>query len=157
MKIFIYIFIMFQSMLFGDVDYNKQYMEQCMNYDVGYKKALQGCEKEINFLLLKNELTLHEKSLLGKSYMLKGTWLGKLGKEKEKFEYYMKSYNVGYCAEYNQCIIGGIIGYQYDLGIGVKQNKIKAYQFYLKSAKFGSKQSQNNLDILCRESPWACK
>jgi TPR repeat protein len=45
----------------------------------------------------------------------------------------------------------------YYLGQGVKKNKIKAYQYLMKSAQQGNSVAQNRLDILCKESPWACK
>jgi TPR repeat protein len=49
------------------------------------------------------------------------------------------------------------IGIMYKYGNGVKMDKIKAYHTYLKAAKMGNEHSQVNLDILCKESPWACK
>jgi tetratricopeptide (TPR) repeat protein len=49
------------------------------------------------------------------------------------------------------------IGYCYATGKGVKKDTIKAYKAYMKAAKKGSTTAQNNLDFLCKESPWACK
>ncbi len=49
------------------------------------------------------------------------------------------------------------IGVMYMYGYGVKQDKIKAYQWYMKAAKQGFKTAQENLDLLCKNSPWACK
>jgi len=50
------------------------------------------------------------------------------------------------------------IGY---LNIGViyssQSDKLNAYKYYMKSAKLGEIQAQKNLNILCKESPWACK
>ena len=37
------------------------------------------------------------------------------------------------------------------------KDKIKAFQYYMKSAKLGDTTAQSNLDRLCKESPWACK
>lgn len=45
----------------------------------------------------------------------------------------------------------------YYMGQGVKKDKIKSYQYLLKAAKQGDSKAQNNLDILCKNSPWACK
>jgi TPR repeat protein len=42
-------------------------------------------------------------------------------------------------------------------GQGVKVNKTKAYELLLKAAKEGNSTAQENLDIVCKESPWACK
>jgi len=49
------------------------------------------------------------------------------------------------------------LGFSYYLGKGIEKNKISAYKWWLKSAKKGSEKAQNMLDILCQESPWACK
>ena len=36
-------------------------------------------------------------------------------------------------------------------------DKINAYKYFMKSAKNGYKPAQKHLDIVCKESPWACK
>ena len=36
-------------------------------------------------------------------------------------------------------------------------NKLNAYKYWMKAAKLGDIQSQKNLDIMCKQSPWACK
>jgi len=49
------------------------------------------------------------------------------------------------------------VGVMYYYGLGVPLNKIKVYQYWMKAAKQGDAEAQRNLDILCRESPWACR
>lgn len=49
------------------------------------------------------------------------------------------------------------IGIAYYYGEGVGVNKVKAYEHWRIAARQGNEQSQQNLDILCSESPWACK
>ena len=49
------------------------------------------------------------------------------------------------------------LGNMYYFGKGVKKDKIKTYQLWMKAAKQGNAVAQNNLDIICKESPWACK
>lgn len=49
------------------------------------------------------------------------------------------------------------LGYMYDNGLGINENKIKAYEWWLKAAKQGHATAQKNLEILCKNSPWACK
>jgi len=49
------------------------------------------------------------------------------------------------------------LGSSYYNGQGVELNKIKAYQYYMKAAKKGNTNAQYNLDILCKQSPWACQ
>jgi len=36
-------------------------------------------------------------------------------------------------------------------------DKLKAYKHYMKAAKLGNVEAQDNLGILCKESSWACK
>ena len=70
---------------------------------------------------------------------------------KKAAEWYEKAAKNGLAlAQYN-------LGYMYAMGQGVELNKIKAYDYWIKSAKQGHSKAQNNLDILCKESPWACK
>jgi len=45
-------------------------------------------------------------------------------------------------------------GLLYDESVG---DKLKAYEYYMKSAKLGNVDAQHNLNIMCKESPWACK
>lgn len=49
----------------------------------------------------------------------------------------------------------------YCSGEGVEINKVKAkvkaYEHFRVAAKQGHQDAQNNLNILCKESPWACK
>lgn len=45
----------------------------------------------------------------------------------------------------------------YYLGKGIKLNKIKSYEHMLVAAKQGDQKAQEALDIICKESPWACK
>ena len=49
------------------------------------------------------------------------------------------------------------LGLMYLSGKGVPQDKIKAYEWYMKSARQGNTKAQDALDILCKESSWACK
>jgi len=38
-----------------------------------------------------------------------------------------------------------------------KKNYVKAYEYYLKSAKLDNTVAQKNLDILCKQHSWVCK
>jgi len=38
-----------------------------------------------------------------------------------------------------------------------QDNKIKAYEYWYKAAKYGYKGAQHNLNLLCEQYPWACK
>lgn len=49
------------------------------------------------------------------------------------------------------------LGLLYSRGDGINQDKIKAYQLWMKLAKQGNEKAQKSLDRLCKESPWACK
>ena len=48
----------------------------------------------------------------------------------------------------------GNVGLLYDESKG---DKLKAYKYYMKAARLGSIQAQKNLNIMCKESSWACK
>lgn len=50
-----------------------------------------------------------------------------------------------------------MLGIKYFLGEGIAMNKNKAYEHWRIAAKQGHQQAQKNLDLLCSESPWACK
>ncbi len=80
-----------------------------------------------------------------------------LSQYKNAFLYYMKADDVNFCKYQEDCSNSYSIGLMYHLGKGVRQNKTKAYKFYLEADKKGLFSAQNNLDILCKESPWACK
>lgn len=47
------------------------------------------------------------------------------------------------------------------LNIGVmydnQGDKLNAYKYYMKSAKLGNTRAQQNLSIMCKQDPWACK
>ncbi len=45
----------------------------------------------------------------------------------------------------------------YVMGKGVKNDKIKVYQYWMRAAKQGNAKAQDNLDKLCKQSPWVCK
>ena len=36
-------------------------------------------------------------------------------------------------------------------------DKLKAYEYFMKAARLGNTNAQKNLDIMCKQSPWACK
>ncbi len=77
--------------------------------------------------------------------------------------YYIDGDYAGAAEWYRKAAEGGesaaqlALGYAYIEGQGVQMNKIEAYNWWLKAAKQGQKHAQNNLDILCQKSPWACK
>lgn len=48
------------------------------------------------------------------------------------------------------------LGVIYAKGTEVEKNKIKAFRFWVEAAKRSHVQAQDSLDILCKESPWAC-
>jgi len=103
-------------------------------------------------------LSEDRKTYLGESYFNAGIiYQFKLHNHKKALESYLKAYNVGYCDKDN-CSVGRNIGYYYATGEGgTPLDKIKAYQYFLESAKYGNAGSQKNLDVMCKESPWACK
>lgn len=55
---------------------------------------------------------------------------------------------------YSCCDELGVIYFQ---GKGIAENKVKSYQFMKKALTLGSPYASRNLDVLCKNSPWACK
>lgn len=49
------------------------------------------------------------------------------------------------------------LGWVYFRGEGIPVNKLLAYRIWLDAAKGGNFIAQKNLDMLCEDSPWACK
>ncbi len=94
-------------------------------------------------LLCENEVIYHSNSgntnicLKAVNYIIQGEDLGFSSKKKQKFlaESYMNA------------------GVLYDHS----NDKLNAYKYYMEGAKLGDIQAQKNLDIMCKESPWACK
>ncbi len=85
------------------------------------------------------------------SYLSEGEQASGNGSNKLAAKLYKKACDSGFANGCNK------LGLSYYNGRGVNQNKIKAYQYWLKAAKTGNSDAQHNLDILCRQSTWACK
>ena len=51
-------------------------------------------------------------------------------------------------------VIYGNTGLLYDESTG---DKLKAYEYYMKASRMGSINAQKNLNIMCKQSSWACK
>lgn len=49
------------------------------------------------------------------------------------------------------------LGISYYYGEGVAKNHIKAYEHFKEALKLGYADAQNSIEIVCKESPWACK
>ena len=102
-----------------------------------HQKALHQvllCENEMNYHANEGKIDVCLKAV---KYIQKGYDLGILKNRKKEFiaESYLNA---------------GVIAYS-------SGDKIKSYQYFIKAAKLGDTQAQKNLDILCKESPWACK
>ena len=69
---------------------------------------------------------------------------------------YEKSIAVGY-DEYSKGKVRVNLGFLYYYGKGASKNYIKSYNLWKDALINGSSVAQNNLEILCKESPWACK
>lgn len=130
--------------------------------------SLSGCSDSRNDIELKGIAC--DQELLNKAndgieiyqYLVASCYFQGVNKEfpknyKEAEKWYKKLGDI----EFKQIPVGdqfvklGVI-YQWG-GHGVKVEKLKSYQEYMKGAKMGNPDAQNNLDALCKESPWACK
>ena len=113
------------------------------NDEIDYAKAIYYYE------LSANQGNFKAQYNLGRMYE-KGKGVNK--DYKKAIQYYTLSANQNYA----EALVNlGII--YYNGSHGVKTNKIKTYQLWMKAVKQGDQKAQNNLDVLCKESPWACK
>ena len=138
--------------------------------DFRSKKEIAGAQLNLAELYLlgnggvvkntKKALKLYEKALYSDERIMKSNptdtynlarIYAELNNFKKAFPLYLNAAENGFTKAYTN------IGYCYVEGKGVKRDRIKAYKAWLKIAKDGDKTAQNNLDILCKESPWACK
>lgn len=86
-------------------------------------------------------------------YSNAGFIYAKIGDDTNKIKMYKKALEISP----NNDLANLNFGVAYYFGKGVETNKIKAYEHLRVAAKQGNEQAQKNLDILCKESPWACK
>ncbi|MDY0121874.1 MAG: tetratricopeptide repeat protein [Sulfurimonas sp.] len=91
--------------------------------------------------------------MIAQSYLFAGIIYFNLGQPEIGVEMYQKA--LEYDPKHSDA--NANLGVAYLLGKGIEKNKIQAYKHWMIAAKQGNSQSQNNLDVLCRESPWACK
>lgn len=69
----------------------------------------------------------------------------------EALKWYKKAAEQGYADA--QIILGSM----HYVGQGVEQDKVMAFEWWSKAARQGNEAAQKCLDMLCAESPWACK
>jgi len=139
------------------------------------QKQIIRCEKEVKFHkdyrspevcikaaeMYSKEKTLsaEQKESFGEAYYNAGIMYGseKGNKDyKKAAEMYQKSIDVGFC-EVNQCSVKQNLAVLYYYGTGVEKNHIKAYNLFKSALDHGCPNAQKGLQILCTESPWACK
>ena len=132
---------------------SKKNLKSTPNYRLDYF----GVSEEIMKLLTPDDYKKTNKEFIdeyiAESYVNAGVVYVALNQNEKKIEMYKKA------LEYipNDKQLNFNLGIDYYLGQGVAVNKIKAYEHWRVAAREGDKSAQKNLDILCRESPWACK
>lgn len=131
------------------------------DYAAGSKEEIKKANPKVcidaaNLYKQKNNLTSKEKQYMGSAYYNAGL-IYQFGEKHKSLKKAFKMYMNSYYAGNDDSDLFNIIGVLYNNGYGTKKNKIKAYEFYRESAKRGNEYAQKNLEILCKESPWACK
>jgi len=114
-------------------------------------KAAQISLNEYNSRLLKTHDSYQSYSAA--MYNNAGSIYEKIGEHSNKIKMYKKALEISP----NDGVINNNLAVAYYSGNGIEANKIKAYEHLRVAAKQGNQQAQKNLDILCNESPWACK
>ncbi len=119
--------------------------------------STQVCIDSAKLYQKQKSLTPEEKVFYGEAYYNAGMYtFGKKNKNYEKaYAMFLEAYKVGYGEETSDVIHK--LGYFTSNREGTEQHKILAYKYYLEAAKLGNINSQNALNLLCKESPWACK
>ncbi len=142
-------------------------MNRAISNSTGSQQQTFRCNKIILFdkkngnpdvCLKATKMSGIDKRNLGENYYNAGilyTFGEKYKDHKKAFKMYKLSYDAGY-GKYSSSVMTKI-GYFYWQGWGIETNKILAYKYFLEGAKAGNQNAQGNLDILCKESPWACK
>jgi len=139
------------------------------------KKQILKCEKEVSIhkdygspeVCIKSaemyskekKLSIQQKEFFGEAYFNAAVMynFGKGNKNyKKAAEMYQKSIDAGYC-EFNQCEVKQNLAVLYYYGTGVEKNHIKVYKLFKSALDHGYPNAQKGLQILCTESPWACK
>ncbi len=116
----------------------------------------QACIDITNLLKNKSNLSRYEQRIIGLAYYNQGIFYRyTMNDYKNAVILFEKAYKYNY-QQYSSDVLTKL-GFYYNEGKGVKKNKIKGYNYYMEGARLGNENCQTNLDILCKESPWACK
>jgi len=118
----------------------------------------QICIKATEMIKELNNPNDHDMKNLGESYLNAGVLYAfgeKYHNDEKALKMFLLSYDSGY--EKVDSKILNNIGYFYWKGRGTTVNKMLAHKYFMEGAKIGNVNCQYNLDLLCKESPWACK
>jgi TPR repeat protein len=114
--------------------------------------ALKGknlSERELSFTSGNDENSINKQA--SDYFNSAGLIYGEQGDFKNKIKMYEKAASLG------SSISTVNLGLAYHYGRGVQKNHIKAFEYYKKALQLGSPHAQNQIQMLCKESPWACK
>lgn len=132
-------------------------LESSKNLKNGYRFKFNGMTSDETKSILPRIYEQTDKefinSFIEQSYNNAGVIYSALSQHETKVKMYKKA------LEYDPSDVDTNfnLGAAYYLGKGVEVNKIKAYEHWRIAAKQGDEEAQKYLDILCSESPWACK
>ena len=117
------------------------------------------CIKAAEMYSKEKKLSAEQKRFFGEAYF-NAAAMYEFGKGnidyKKAEEMYQKSIDAGSC-EFNQCAVKLNLGIMYFTGVGGETNHIKSYKLFKSALKHGSSNAQMALEIICTDTPWACK
>ena len=123
----------------------------CHGEDV---KGMSGMSPDLRTYVYKIKCDYVNNQKQGNECLRAGYELYTKNRKKDALLYYEKASSLGNIESLNKLGLMYVTG---DSLNGISKNKIKAYHYWMKSAKQGNEEAQDYLDKLCRESPWACK
>ena len=150
-------FIISKSLIYADnIKETAKYYLECTFEQKNWDYKIKMCKKSIEPIEKKWFKSEQEKQTLYNGYWNMGLAYHMKQNYSKAIEFYEKTIKNDCCKYTFQ------ISALNNLGVIYKSdnkytNKIKAYQYYKRAAKYGNKNAQNNLDYLCKHSPWACK
>jgi tetratricopeptide (TPR) repeat protein len=140
----------------SNMDNETKYAFECIFEQKDWNVKIKMCQKSIENIKDKWFKSEDEKYTLYNGYWNIGLSYHMKKDYKNAIKFYKKSIENDCCKYKFQISALNNLGVIYNSD-NQFTNKIKAYQYFKKAARYGNKNAQDNLDYLCKHSSWACK
>lgn len=135
----------------------EMFLKSKKNLKAGYRFEFYGKSEDRLKVTMPNLFKQTDREFIDQSIADSYSYAAEIHNVLSQHEAEVKMYEKALEYKPNYSFIHFILGRAYFLGKGVGVNKIKSYKHWKIAAKQGFEGAQNGLDILCKESPWACK